>query len=69
MKSKREFLLKGNISKVLLRFSAPATVAMAVGALYNIVDTIFVGRGVGPLAIAALSIALPIQMVIMAPWA
>ena len=66
MKSKREFLLKGNISKVLLRFSAPATVAMAVGALYNIVDTIFVGRGVGPLAIAALSIALPIQMVIMA---
>ena len=39
---------------------------MVVGALYNIVDTIFVGRGVGSLAIAALSIALPIQLMIMA---
>jgi len=38
---------------------------MVVGALYNIIDTIFVGKGVGSLAIAALSIVLPIQLIIM----
>jgi Na+-driven multidrug efflux pump len=38
---------------------APAAVGMLVNALYNIVDTIFVGQGVGPLAIAALSIVFP----------
>jgi putative MATE family efflux protein len=37
---------------------------MLVNALYNIVDTIFVGQGVGPLAIAALSIIFPIQMIV-----
>ena len=37
---------------------------MLVNALYNIVDTIFVGQGVGPLAIAALSIVFPIQMIV-----
>lgn len=66
MESNRELLLKGNITSLLFKFSAPATIGMVVGALYNIVDTIFVGRGVGSLAIAALSIALPIQLMIMA---
>lgn len=40
--------------------------AMFVHALYNVVDTIFVGRGVGPLAIGALTAALPIQIFMMA---
>jgi putative MATE family efflux protein len=39
---------------------------MVVSALYNMVDTLFVGQGVGPLAISALTIVLPIQLVIMA---
>ncbi|HBY56654.1 MAG TPA: MATE family efflux transporter, partial [Candidatus Atribacteria bacterium] len=46
--------------------SVPATIGMMVNALYNLVDTIFVGRGVGALAIGGLTIAFPIQMVIMA---
>jgi len=37
-----------------------------VNALYNVVDTIFVGHGVGPLAIAALAIVFPIQMIVSA---
>jgi Na+-driven multidrug efflux pump len=41
----------------------PAAAGMHVNALYNIVDTIFVGQGVGPTAIAALSIVFPIQMI------
>ena len=51
------------ITRLLLRFSLPATLAMAVNASYNIVDTIFVGR-LGPGAIAALSICYPVQMLL-----
>ncbi|OGD37407.1 MATE family efflux transporter [Candidatus Atribacteria bacterium RBG_16_35_8] len=54
------------ISKLLLNLSLPATIGMMVNALYNLVDTIFVGRGVGAIAIGGLTIAFPIQMVIMA---
>ena len=63
---KRELILTGNINKLLFKFSMPAIVAMAVNALYNVVDTIFVGRGVGSVAIAALSIVLPLQLIMMA---
>jgi putative MATE family efflux protein len=65
MKSKRELLLNGNLTVLLFKFSAPATIGMVVGAFYNIIDTIFVGKGVGSLAIAALSIVLPIQLIMM----
>ncbi|WFD11295.1 MATE family efflux transporter [Tepidibacter hydrothermalis] len=51
--------------KALMKLSIPATIAMLVNAIYNIVDTIFIGRGVGSLGIAGVSIYLPIQMVIM----
>ncbi len=54
------------ISKLLVNLSVPATIGMMVNALYNLVDTIFVGRGVGALAIGGLTIAFPIQMVLMA---
>jgi Na+-driven multidrug efflux pump len=37
---------------------------MLVISLYNFVDTIFIGRGVGTEGIAALSIVFPIQMII-----
>ena len=65
MKSKRDLLLNGNLTSLLFKFSAPATVGMVVGALYNIIDTIFVGKGVGSLAIAALSIVLPMQLIML----
>ncbi|MEW5784148.1 MAG: MATE family efflux transporter [Bacillota bacterium] len=54
---------RDSISRLLLRFSLPATIAMAVMASYNIIDTIFVGR-LGSEAIAALSVSFPIQMII-----
>ena len=65
MNSKRDLLLNGNLTRLLFKYSAPATIGMVVGALYNIIDTIFVGKGVGSLAIAALSIVLPMQIIIM----
>ena len=52
---------KDSINKLLLNMSLPATLAMAVMASYNIVDTFFVSR-LGSEAIAALSVCFPIQM-------
>jgi MATE family, multidrug efflux pump len=63
---KNNILADNNIKKLLFKLSLPATIGMIVMALYNVVDTIFVGRGVGSLGIAALAIVFPIQMIVMA---
>jgi putative MATE family efflux protein len=55
-----------SVGKLLLKFSIPAIIGMIVNALYNIVDRIFVGRGVGPLAISGIAVAFPIMIVGMA---
>lgn len=49
-----------SIPSLLLKFSLPATVGLLVNALYNIVDSIFVGRGVGELALAGVTVCFPI---------
>ena len=54
------------IPRLLLKLSVPATAGMIVMSLYNLVDTIFVGRGVGTLAIGGLTIVMPLQMLIFA---
>jgi putative MATE family efflux protein len=48
-----------NIGKLLLEYSLPAIVAMTASSLYNIIDRIFIGQGVGALAISGLSLTLP----------
>lgn len=50
----------GNIGKLLIEFSLPAIVAMTASSVYNIIDRIFIGQGVGPLAISGLALTLPI---------
>lgn len=55
-----------NIGKLLLKFSIPAIVGMMVNALYNVVDRIFIGRGVGQLAIGGIFVGFPISLVLMA---
>lgn len=60
----RGFMGTDPIGPLLAKLSIPAMVGMIVNALYNFVDTIFVGQGVGALAIAGLSIAFPLQMLI-----
>ncbi|NQT58760.1 MAG: MATE family efflux transporter [Bacteroidetes bacterium] len=62
----KTFLGTEPIWPLLRRLSVPAIIGMLVNALYNFVDTIYVGQGVGPLAIGALSITFPIQMLISA---
>lgn len=56
----------GKISSLLLKFSLPAIVGMLVNALYNVVDSAFVGRGVGDLALAGITVSLPIMTTFMA---
>jgi putative MATE family efflux protein len=55
-----------HMSRLLVRMSAPAMVGLLVQALYNLTDTVFVGRGVGPLAIAGIAICFPVQTLVMA---
>ena len=42
------------IRKLLVQYAVPAVVAMTASSLYNMVDSIFIGHGVGPLAISGL---------------
>lgn len=49
------------IPKLMVKFSVPSIIAMIVGALYNIVDQLFIGQSVGTLGIAATNIAFPIS--------
>jgi putative MATE family efflux protein len=55
-----------SVGKLLLRFSIPAISGMLVTALYNVVDRVFVGRGVNELALAGLSLVLPLMTISMA---
>ncbi len=54
------------ISKLLFRFSIPIILSLLVSELYNMVDTIFIGRNVGPNGIGALVVVFPIQRIIIA---
>ena len=66
MKNNNHILADERVGRLLVKLSTPAIVGMFVMALYNLVDTIFVGRGIGSLAIAGITIVFPIQMVVMA---
>lgn len=54
------------IGKLLLEYSLPAIVAMTATSLYNIIDSIFIGHGVGPLAIAGLAVTFPLMNLVVA---
>ncbi len=49
------------VSKLMLRFAVPSIIAMLVGALYNIIDQLFIGQSVGMLGNAATNIAFPLS--------
>lgn len=55
------FLGSEPIGKLLIQYSIPAIIAMTATSLYNIVDSIFIGHGVGSLAIAGLALSFPLM--------
>lgn len=54
------------ISRLLVHYAIPAVIGTMVNALYNIVDRIFIGQGVGPLAISGLTLTFPILLFMQA---
>ena len=54
------------VGRLLFRFSLPAITGMLVNALYNVVDRIFVGRGINEAALGGLSLVMPLMSFMMA---
>jgi len=54
-----------SIAKLMVRFSIPSIVGMLVNALYNIVDRMFIGHGIGAMGIAGVTISFPIMLIMM----
>ena len=52
---------KAPIGKLLFKYSLPSVVGMVVMSVYNIIDRMFIGQGVGPDAIAGLAITFPVM--------
>ena len=50
-----------HIGKLLVQYPIPAIISMPIVSLYNIIDSIFIGHGVGPMAIAGLAITFPLM--------
>jgi putative MATE family efflux protein len=49
------------ISALLKQYALPAIIAQTASSLYNMVDSIFIGQGVGPLAISGLAVTFPLM--------
>ncbi|MBR1413500.1 MAG: MATE family efflux transporter [Bacilli bacterium] len=54
---------KEKISKLLLAFSIPCIISMLINSVYNIVDQIFIGKGVGTIGNAATNVIFPIVII------
>lgn len=50
-----------SVRRLLVQYSLPAIAGMAAMSLYNVIDSIFIGHGVGPLALSGLAVAFPIM--------
>ena len=49
------------IGKLLMQYALPAIIAQTAASLYNMVDSIFIGHGVGPMAISGLALTFPLM--------
>lgn len=54
------------VGKLMARFAIPCIMSLLVSALYNIVDQIFVGRGVGYLGNGATNVVFPVTVITLA---
>ena len=60
-----EELGNANIGRLMLKYYIPAFVGVFLNALYNIVDRIFIGQGVGAEALSGISVIFPIMLIMM----
>ena len=66
MQTNRNPLESEPLTKLLLKYSVPTTLTLMVNYIYNIVDQIFVGQGVGITGMAAINIAFPLSILVNA---
>lgn len=66
MKKNSDLLGTASISSLLVKQAVPASIGILVMSLNMIVDTIFVGRWIGPLAISAITVVIPVTFFIAA---
>lgn len=61
-----QYLAEAPIGKLMMKFSVPCILSLLVSSLYNIVDQIFIGRGVGYLGNGATNVVFPITVIALA---
>ncbi|HZL12412.1 MAG TPA: MATE family efflux transporter [Prolixibacteraceae bacterium] len=65
MNKKTKELAELNVARLMLKFFIPAFIGVFVNALYNIVDRIFIGQGVGSMALSGISVIFPVMLIVM----
>ena len=66
MNNNNHYLAEESIGKLLMKFSVPCIMSLLVSALYNVVDQIFIGRGIGYLGNGATNVVFPITIITLA---
>ncbi|MGL5259527.1 MAG: MATE family efflux transporter [Lachnospiraceae bacterium] len=66
MNQTNSYLTEEKVGKLILKFSIPCIMSLLVASLYNIVDQIFIGRGIGYLGNGATNVVFPITIVALA---
>ena len=66
MENKNNFLATEPVGKLLWKLAVPTLAAQIINMLYNLVDRIYIGRGVGSLALTGVGVCMPIIMIVTA---
>ena len=54
------------IGKLMVQYAVPSVVSLVVNSLYNMVDQVFIGQGIGYLGNAATNVIMPMTLIVMA---
>jgi Na+-driven multidrug efflux pump len=65
-KNANHYLAEEKVGKLLVKFSVPCILSLLVASLYNMVDQVFIGRGVGYLGNGATNVVFPITVIALA---
>lgn len=57
---------KEKLSKLIIQYSIPSIISFVVNSLYNMVDQVFIGQGVGYLGNAATNVIMPLTTIMLA---
>lgn len=58
-------LAEMSVARLMLKYFIPAFIGVFVNALYNVVDRVFIGQGVGSIALSGISAIFPIMLIVM----